>query len=955
MQKITADTLACPACRLPLQSDTAITADAPLLEGVLACPGCAIQIPVVHGFALFTQALQGSHADARAALPQLAAQLTPSADYLSFMHRRHVRRIPDRYAAFQPFNESTRAFYALLDLVRTQLKPGELILDTWGRTGWSGEMLAAAFPEQHVVSIWEGNFDVLGYMGYAHWLPAHRRAPNHDIVFVAPGSPMPFRDSQFALIHGLDSLHRYAPPTFLGDMLRIARDDAPIIFPHVHMANSEPAPYFERGGAIIHGRRHQQRLAAAQARKARDVIVMAEVTLFNAGAGATLHSEPDTHHYNGVVALVPPQWVGASLRQANLDLTVPHARAAVNALLRIDSLNGCAVPDPEALGGLMEDLLLRHPCYAERLAGLAATSLSAQQLQILFQLGQLRTLAEVARRLQLPVEHVCREARAMVDAELLQLAPVSGAMARLQSYYASQIVRPLPQEETFEYLWQLLPTLYQQRPLLLCGIDDSAFGWNEVELLVPALQRGLHAMGIKQGDRIVMLCAQHPEAVLLSWASWRIGAVVVPLRKELADAPALLAPLLERIAPGLLVLDRPRHGAAVLAACPVVLLDELREDAAALPHDCATPELSALLEDWMELPTSQDMPARAVQPDDPAVILFTSGSTGTPKGVVHSQRALLQSGQLAATQFAWHDQDILLSLGDCHTMSGLRNPMVAALFAGAGVYLADDSERGNVGKTLQAVQRNGVTVLSTGPAWLSMLALLPAHLTLHPAGLRQILSTGAPLQPALHTALAQRMEIDIVDYYGLTETGGLCMVFEHAPGASMASGKPVGAVVQICDGAGLALGPGEPGELRVHSNQLMTAYWADPQQTAAIIRDGWLYTGDIASHDGLGHITLLGRHDDQLKNEYGDIVHPAPLERILSAHPQVREAAVTAGPQGLIGLLVVEDGFDLPAFAAFCRQQSHAGALPRDLRVQAALPYTAAGKLDRRALAQDIL
>ena len=354
----------------------------------------------------------------------------------------------------------------------------------------------------------------------------------------------------------------------------------------------------------------------------------------------------------------------------------------------------------------------------------------------------------------------------------------------------------------------------------------------------------------------------------------------------------------------------------------------------------------------MELPASRNLPARPIEPDDPAVILFTSGSTGTPKGVVHSQRSLLQSGQLAATEFAWHDQDILLSLGDCHTMSGLRNPMVAALFAGASVYLADDNERQNVGKALQAVQRHGVTVLSTGPAWLSMLALLPAHLTLHPASLRQILSTGAPLQPALCASLAQRMQLDIVDYYGLTETGGLCMVFGHAPGASVASGKPVGAVIQICDSAGLPLGPGQPGELRVHSNQLMTAYWADPEQTATIARDGWLYTGDIASHDGLGHITLLGRHDDQLKNEYGDIVHPAPLECILCGHPQVREAAVTAGPQGLVGLLVVEDGFDLAAFAAFCRQQTHAYTLPRELRVRSALPYTAAGKLDRKALAQ---
>ena len=181
------------------------------------------------------------------------------------------------------------------------------------------------------------------------------------------------------------------------------------------------------------------------------------------------------------------------------------------------------------------------------------------------------------------------------------------------------------------------------------------------------------------------------------------------------------------------------------------------------------------------------------------------------------------------------------------------------------------------------------------------------------------------------------------------------MVFVHAPGASQASGKPVGAVVQICDAAGLPLGLGQPGELRVHSNQLMTGYWADPAHTAAVVRDGWLHTGDIASHDGHGNITMLGRHDDRLKNEYGDIVHPAPLERLMCGHPLVREAGITAGPQGLVGLLVVEEGFDMNTFVAYCRQQAPAGGLPRELRLQAALPQTAAGKLDRQALAQMIL
>lgn len=943
----TTETLACPACRVPLRTSAEPTAHRHILHGVLTCPRCAISVPVVQGFALFTEALSASDAGLAARLEQLDRQLAGSADYLSFIHRRHTRRIPDRYAAFQPFNESTRAFYALLDLVRAQLAPGDKILDTWGRTGWSGEMLAAAFPEQHVVSIWEGNLDVLGYAGYAHWLPHAQRAPNHDILFVDAGAGLPFLDQQFALVHGLDSLHRYAPLSFAGEILRITRADGMIIFPHVHLANSQPQPFFERGGWQAHGRAHQQRFERAAGRLGRRVMVMAEITLFDGGAGGALRNEPDTPHYNGVVMLVPPQWDGAPLRSANLDICTAQSRAQLNPLMRIDYLSGVAAPDHAALGGLMDELMLRHPCYADRLQGLGVQQLDTTQLQILFQLAQLRTLDEVAQRLALPLACVADHAASMAGRELLQLAPLSTAMSRLQTYYAEQVVRPLPAQETFEYLWQLLPSLYGTRPIMLAGADGSEFGWADVEILVTALQRGLRSLGVGAGERVALLCGAHPEALLLTWAIWRNGSVVVPLRKELAGAGAALDSLLAHIAPALLVVDRARGAAAARAPCPVLMLDDDDEDTGGLPA------LAQLLADSLALPPDDQL-AGSVLPDDAAAIIFTSGSSGVPKGVVLSQRALLQSGQLATTAFGWHDRDVLLSLSEGHTMSGLRNPALAALFAGATVYVPDDADRAHVGATLQAAARHGVSVLATGPAWLAMLERLPAHLTLHPGALRQILSTGASLHSGLHARLAERMRVDIVDYYGLTESGGLCLLFAHTgpSGQTAPRGRPLGAVMQVCDGAGVPVGPGIAGELRIHSNQLMSGYWRAAAPSAAMLRDGWLYTGDVASHDGCGHVTLQGRRDDQLKNEFGDIVHPAPLERLMSSHPQVHDAAVGAGPHGLVGLLVTGAAFDMAEFVAYCRRSVADTPLPRLLHILPALPYSAAGKLDRALVAR---
>src|SRR5690606_37784862 len=87
------------------------------------------------------------------------------------------------YAAFQPFNESTRALYPLLPLLRETLRPGDIILDTWCRTGYSAAWLAGLFTEQQVIALWEGYSNVLGYRGFRYWLHEGKRPANLHILF----------------------------------------------------------------------------------------------------------------------------------------------------------------------------------------------------------------------------------------------------------------------------------------------------------------------------------------------------------------------------------------------------------------------------------------------------------------------------------------------------------------------------------------------------------------------------------------------------------------------------------------------------------------------------------------------------------------------------------------------------------------------------------------------------
>src|SRR5471032_3687604 len=120
MLKKTLHLLGCPACRIGLQPHGPSDTGKRLMHGWLECPQCAVQVPVVQGFALLTEAAPAENAGLSQKMAELNRQLSASRDYISFVHHRHIRRIPDRYAAFQPFNESTRAFYALLDLIRGQ-------------------------------------------------------------------------------------------------------------------------------------------------------------------------------------------------------------------------------------------------------------------------------------------------------------------------------------------------------------------------------------------------------------------------------------------------------------------------------------------------------------------------------------------------------------------------------------------------------------------------------------------------------------------------------------------------------------------------------------------------------------------------------------------------------------------------------------------------------------------
>jgi long-chain acyl-CoA synthetase len=203
------------------------------------------------------------------------------------------------------------------------------------------------------------------------------------------------------------------------------------------------------------------------------------------------------------------------------------------------------------------------------------------------------------------------------------------------------------------------------------------------------------------------------------------------------------------------------------------------------------------------------------------------------------------------------------------------------------------------------------------------------------ASLRVCYSGASALPAAILRRWADRTGAPIYEGYGQTEAGPILTynspLFPMKPGRV---GRPLpGTEVEVVDTASGAILPtGEPGEIRARGPQMMTGYWQRPEETAAALRDGWLYTGDIGAFDADGDLVILDRRKDMVIVG-GYNVYPREVEDVLLTHPAVTEAAVT-----------------VDALAAHCRANLAAYKVPVVLRLVPGIPKTPVGKIDKTAL-----
>jgi long-chain acyl-CoA synthetase len=344
-------------------------------------------------------------------------------------------------------------------------------------------------------------------------------------------------------------------------------------------------------------------------------------------------------------------------------------------------------------------------------------------------------------------------------------------------------------------------------------------------------------------------------------------------------------------------------------------------------------------------------------PDDPALLIFTGGTTGEPKAVVHAHRSLVVSVLQHAC--AWPVElrrERFLSAAPIFHIWGLEYATFVPIYAQGTHVIVSKYDPDEV---LLALERERITVFGGGPAPIYMgLTRVPRYQSTDFSSLKYCLTGGAPCPEELHRLWKQQTGCALLEGWGMSETGPLCLNPPDAP-RRLSVGRPViGTDVEAVDleGGGKVLGVGEPGELRVRGPQLMLGYRDKPEATRTAVRDGWLYTGDIGYVDADGYVFLVDRKKDMVIVG-GYNVYPRSVDEVLFTHPKIAEAATVGRPDATLGEVLVAFVVPQPGavieeeeFFAFCKANFVKYRRPAAVTFLECLPRTPARKVDKKAL-----
>ena len=460
------------------------------------------------------------------------------------------------------------------------------------------------------------------------------------------------------------------------------------------------------------------------------------------------------------------------------------------------------------------------------------------------------------------------------------------------------------------------------------------------------LARGLKDLGVKRRDRVILQMPNCPEVLQGFGAIWRIGAVAVPINYLVGE-------------------EETAHiyqdsGAKVVISSSV-FLPKIHAGKTKAPGletvilvDREVPQGFLSYPDLLEKKSEE---AGVVDTDDDelAALIYTAGTTGWPKGVMHTHLSLYENARMQCETMALPEGLLtVFVLPLCHSY-GIAS-INQGLFRRGGKAVLLNSF--NVEAIFSAIEKYRADTLAGVPTMYVFMLLFPEPKKYDLSSMKYWFSGSAPLAFETFNRFKETFGFEIIEGWGLTEAGANNTANPLEGVKKVGSiGLPMrGTEMRIVDNAGNPLPARQEGEIVIRGPMLMKGYWNRPEETAEVLRGGWLNTGDIGYVDEDGYFWITERKKD-LIIKAGENISPRTVEEVLFAHPKVSEAAVVGMKDDLYGenvkaFVVLRPGEEATAeeIVEYCGRKLTNFLLPKEVVFLKALPKNLVGKVLKKEL-----
>ena len=450
-------------------------------------------------------------------------------------------------------------------------------------------------------------------------------------------------------------------------------------------------------------------------------------------------------------------------------------------------------------------------------------------------------------------------------------------------------------------------------------------------------------MGVKPGDRVAILALNDPEYIELYYGLGKIGAVMVPLNHRLA--PPEVAYIANDCGAETFIFGR-----------------EFAPVAEAIRNQIPAKTFLGIMDappDWARSyeavvgAAPADEPEHVGGDDDTLTILYTSGTTGKPKGAELTHYGYYSNSVNLKATLGDIGNRLLMPLPLFHIGALAPTPMCAHFGQTMIVQRAFEPA-----EFLRLIQTENVSWFGSVPQVLMFLRSVPLFETFDWSTIKLALVYAAPVPVTLIKAFAEK-GMEVRQLYGMTECTGPATVIdaEHAIQKAGSCGPPFFHTdVRVVDDDGNDVGVDEVGELIMRTTHPMKGYYNNPQATANTLRDGWLYSGDIARMDADGYLYILDRKKDMIISG-GENIYPAEVEDCLLGHPSIADVGVIGAPdekwgEAVKAIVVLKEGQSLTqeALIDWCKDKLARFKTPREVVFTAEIPRTPTGKVLKRVL-----